>query len=423
MLSKIRSFFFSNRSQKQILLKNTFWLGFIEFVSKIIMFVVTVLIVRSYGAENFGRLNIAFSYAAILMVLSDFGINTIATREIAKDPNAKQQYLSNIFTIKLLISLLLIILSFILLPVLHSDPFIQKLFLLTMAFNLVQNITNFFCAVFSGLEIMESVFTTRIIHYLGLFLSVIFVTQNHLGMDTLLVAYILTDICMFGITVLMFKRKKIQVSFSFDFIFWKKIMKETLPFVGLTVATAIYLNNDTILIGRYFGSQSTGLYQSAYKILFAFQSVNIINTALFPRLSALIQQKNYQTLSRLIRLILSVSFITLIPLACIITVFSQPIMNIIYGSSYVVAGPVLILLIWAGVINYFRSFISNLLIARNRQKLFFYCFLAGTIVNVAINLTITPHYTYYLPALSLLISEILITFLATLCYIKIKRIP
>lgn len=409
MWLRIKSFFFSNRSHKQILLKNTFWLGLIEFFSKIIMFVVTVLIVRSFGPENFGRLNIAFSYVAIFMVLSDFGLNTISTREIAKNPQKKQKYFSNVFTIKLLISFLLIILSFILSPILHADPFIQKLFILTVIFNLIQNLTNFFCAVFSGLEIMEFVFTTRIIHYLGLFVSAIFVTQNRLGLDILLVAYIVTNMFMFIITLLMFKKRKIELSFSFDFVFWKKIMKETLPLLGITVATSIYLNNDTILIGRYFGPQSTGLYQSAYKILFAFLSVNIVNTALFPRISALIQQKSYQTLSRLIRFILSISLIILIPLAMIITVFSKQIMNVIYGPAYISAGTALIFLIWAGVVNYFRTFTGNFLIASGRQRIFFYAFFAGTILNLVLNLFLTPKFGYIFCSFSLLISELLIT--------------
>lgn len=409
MWLKLSALFLTNRSHKQILLKNTFWLGLVEFFAKIIMFVVTVLIVRSFGAENFGRLNIAFSYAAVLMVLADFGLNTISTREIAKDPQRKQQYLANVFTIKLLISLILIVLSFLLLPVLHADPFIQKLFVLTMVFNLIQNLANFFNAVFAGLEVMELVFSSRLIHYLGFLVSVLFVTGYQLSLDSLLVAYIITDLGMFGFTLLMLHRRKMGLRLAFDWLFWRKIMRETLPLLGITVATAVYLNNDTILIGRYFGPHATGLYQSAYKILFAFLSVNIINTAIFPRLSALIEQKNSPTLARLIRLVLVVSLLTLIPLAVVITLLARPIMSIIYGPAYLSAATALSLLIWAGVVSYFRTFVSNLLIAGGRQQLYFYAFFAGTALNVVLNLLFLPKFGYVFASFSLLMSEILIT--------------
>jgi O-antigen/teichoic acid export membrane protein len=155
--------------------------------------------------------------------------------------------------------------------------------------------------------------------------------------------------------------------------------------------------------------------------LFAFQSVNVVNNALFPRVSALIHQKNYTTLNKLIRFTLSLSFIVLVPLAIGITVFAKPIINIIYGPVYSSASLALTLLIWSGVVSYFRLFASNLLIASNHQKSFFYIFLFGTIINIIMNITLIPHYNYYLPALSLLISETIITLLATAAYIKIRK--
>jgi O-antigen/teichoic acid export membrane protein len=222
-------------------------------------------------------------------------------------------------------------------------------------------------------------------------------------------------------TIFLIIVNKIKIGLEFDLIFWKKILVETLPLLGMAILTTIYLNNDTILIGRFFGPEKVGFYQSAYKILFAFQSVNVINNALFPRFSALIHQKKYQSLDKLIKFTLFWSLLVLVPLAIVITIFAKPIINIIYGSIYSSASLALTLLIWTGVVSYFKLLASNLLIASNHQKSFFYIFLFGTIINVAINITITPHYNYFLPALSLLISETLITFLATILYVRIKK--
>lgn len=421
MFSKFKRLLLNNHSSKQTLFKNTFWLGQIEFFSKIILFFATILIIRSFGPTNFGKFNLAFSYAAIIMVLSDFGLNTIITREVAKYPDLAHKYLANTLSIKIIVSLFLGLVSFFIRPLLNGDPFIQKLFLLCITYNLIQNINSLFISIFSGLEKMEYIFVSKLIYYFGILFSAIIITTNNSTPDKLLLLYIITTIIALLFTTVLIRVNKIKIYLEFDFVFWKKILIETLPLLGMAVLTAIYLNNDTILIGRYFGPQKVGFYQSAYKILFAFQSINIINFVLFPRFSALIHQKNYISLNKLIRLILLLSFIVLIPLAIGITIFAKPIINIIYGSVYSSASLTMILLIWSGVISYFKLFVSNLLVASNHQKSFFYIFLIGTIINITINIILVPHYDYYLPALSLLISETLITLLATVCYAKIKK--
>ena len=58
-------------SNKKILIKNTFWLSAVEFFSKILMFVVTVGLVRYWGAGEFGAYNLAFAYVAMFMILAD----------------------------------------------------------------------------------------------------------------------------------------------------------------------------------------------------------------------------------------------------------------------------------------------------------------------------------------------------------------
>lgn len=418
MVKWLKSILFRNQSTRQTLIKNTFWLGLIEFFSKIIMFFVTILIVRSFGPTNFGKFNLAFSYAAIFILFSDFGLDTIVTREIARNPSLIHKYLSNSLSIKIIISLLIVIISFFARPLLNGDTFIQKLFLLCIAYSLIQNIYSLFISIFSGLEKMEYIFISRIIYYLGILFSAILITTNNSTPDKLLLLYMLISIITLSATAVLLIINKVYISLEFDFVFWKKIFIETLPLLGMAILTTIHLNNDTILIGRFFGPEKVGLYQSAYKILFAFQSINIVNFALFPRFSTLIHQKNYASLNKLIRLTLLLSFIVLIPLAISITIFAKPIINIIYGPVYSGTSLTLILLIWSGVISYFRTFASNLLIASNHQKSFFYIFLIGTILNVILNIIITPLYGYYIPALSLLLSEALITILATIYYLR-----
>ena len=421
MLHRLKNFLLHNNTSKQTLFKNTFWLGQIEFFSKIILFFVTILIVRSFGPSNFGKFNLAFSYAAIIMVLSDFGLNTIVTREVAKHPELANKYLSNTLSIKLIVSLLLGIVAYLIRPLLNGDPFIQKLFLLCVVYNLIQNLFNLLISIFSGLEKMEYIFAIRLIYYLGILFSAILITTNHSSPDKLLLLYVVTSIITLLFTAFLIIVNKIKIYLEFDFIFWKQILIETLPLLWLAIIGAIYLNNDTILISRFFGPEKVGFYQSAYKILFAFQSVNVVNLALFPRFSALIHQKNYESLNKLIKLTLTLSLVVLIPLAISITIFAKPIINIIYGSVYSSASLAMTLLIWSGVVFYFRNFFCNLLIANNQQKHVLYAIFFGAVINLLFNLFITPRYNFAFASLAMIVSELIILSSAMIYYAKIKK--
>ncbi|MDD4136171.1 MAG: polysaccharide biosynthesis C-terminal domain-containing protein, partial [Candidatus Shapirobacteria bacterium] len=181
-----------------------------------------------------------------------------------------------------------------------------------------------------------------------------------------------------------------------------------LPLFGMTAATVIYANNDTLLIGRYFGNDQVGWYQTAFKILFAFQSVNVINYAIFPRITVLFHENKKEIVGKLIKLVVGLSFLGLIPLALLITWQRELIMKLIYGPSFVVAAGVMSLLVWSGVINYFRVFVGNLLVIKKKQNVVFWSVLIGTLVDFIINYFLIPKVGFVQAGWSLIISELVI---------------
>jgi len=74
MLQKIKSFLFENKTDKQTIMKNTFWLMLAEGVSKWGMFFITILIARLLWPEQFGILSFVMSFVAMFIVITDFGL-------------------------------------------------------------------------------------------------------------------------------------------------------------------------------------------------------------------------------------------------------------------------------------------------------------------------------------------------------------
>lgn len=421
MKFNLKQLLLSNQTDKQILIKNTFWLGVNEIFSKLIMFAVTVMLGRYFGLEDFGIYNYAFSAVAILMILSDLGVMTIMIREIAKDKSRAEEYLGNAMGIRIITSIIILFLAFLLLQNFTDSKGYSNLIMLATLYSLSIQFQGIFVSVLVAFEKMEYVFICKAMYFLGVFISTLIVIYFGLNMNILVTGYILVGILSTIVAVQPLKKLNIKVKVIWKKTFWKELLKESLPLFGFIACTQIYLNLDTLIIGKYFGNQEVGLYSAAYKILFAFQGINIINAAAFSRMAVLIHEKKYVNLRRMTMTIIRNSIFVLVPFAAIVSLKSELVMKLVWGNdNFVGAAPILSFFIWVGVANYFRVLISNLLITRGQQKYVFYSIFIGLIANAILNIFFMPRIGYTFSATTLLISEIVIL-VSTLLFLVFKN--
>ncbi|MEI6690273.1 MAG: flippase [bacterium] len=404
-MKKIRELLLQNVSTSQILVKNSLWLGMVEVVAKIIMFFVTISVVRYFGASDFGRLNYAQSFVGIVMLLSDFGINTILIRDIAKDKRHVAAYLTSALFVKLISTLLVVLLLALIVPNLSSTRADIALFLWVGAFLLMQSLGGLFNGVLTAYERMQDIFVTRVIYYLLILASVVTVTYFHLDLHALLSAYTLSAIAAALVATIFLRKLAIGLLPRVDMALTKRLLLESLPIFGLLAINQIYLNLDTVLIRMSHGAITVGYYQAAYKILFAFQAINLISTATFPRIAALYHMGEMAQLKKLAKLVLIGTSAVFVPFIAFVFVFAPALISRIYGASYLPSATVLPILLTAGVIMFYRTFIGNFFLAAHRQSLVFRASLIGLFINVALNYLLIPRVGLVQGGISLVVSE------------------
>jgi len=75
--------FLKNKSTKQILVKNTFWLMMGEVFAKALLFIITISVVRYLGVETYGKYSFAIAFTALFGVIVDFGLGIILVQELS----------------------------------------------------------------------------------------------------------------------------------------------------------------------------------------------------------------------------------------------------------------------------------------------------------------------------------------------------
>ncbi|MBI2035392.1 MAG: oligosaccharide flippase family protein [Candidatus Liptonbacteria bacterium] len=100
MINRLKDLLFNNRSIKQTVAKNVFWLSVSEIASRIFRGVIIIYAARVLGAAGYGVFSYALGLAGFFTIFLDVGLTAILTREAAQKPSQKSEYFATIFWMK-----------------------------------------------------------------------------------------------------------------------------------------------------------------------------------------------------------------------------------------------------------------------------------------------------------------------------------
>lgn len=175
-----------------------------------------------------------------------------------------------------------------------------------------------------------------------------------------------------------------------DSIWFRKLLANSIPLVLSGIVLMIYLRIDQVMLGAMASPAEVGQYAAAVRIseIWYFVPAAIVST-LFPGLvllrdsdPALFQLK----LQQLYALLAFLGYAVALP----VSLLSPWLVNLLFGAAYTPAGPLLAVLIWAGLF-------ANITVVRNAHfialewgKPLLWCTTLGAIGNIALNLLLIP---------------------------------
>ena len=106
MVKRLKELLFQNRSTRQTITKNVFWLSIGQIASRLIRAVIIIYSARVLGAAEYGIFSYALGLAGFFTIFADIGINQTLTREMAQKPERLSNYFSTAFWIKIFLFLI-----------------------------------------------------------------------------------------------------------------------------------------------------------------------------------------------------------------------------------------------------------------------------------------------------------------------------
>ena len=287
-------------------------------------------IVNSIGLENYGNILFGLSLMFYFIVLSDFGINLYAPRELAVLKVKKKElydFVGVILSIKLLLTTFCLLILSILI---FFKPFSENIILLFSLFIYVISINFNPIWFFQGMENMRYITILGITSRLITFTLVIL----FLNSESSILLYPL----ILGVTNLLFSLiglyiihvKYIKINISSDITEINKKIKELFYFFLSRLSVSIYTNSNIFILGLLTGPISAGIYGIADKIYNSIlQLYHPITQSLYPYMS------NKKDISKF-KLIFALTFFINILGLTILLFYGEPILIYIFGETEII---------------------------------------------------------------------------------------
>jgi len=379
-------------------------------------------VTRILQVENIGKINFSASIVSYFTLFAGLGINTYAIREGSRLRQNKQKlerFAREVFTINILSTLIAYMLF------LGTVASIKNLHLY-IPLILIQSIGIVAPAI--GIDWLYVIYEdygyitiqSIIVQIISMFLMFSLI---HKQSDYVLYAGILT----FSSTA----------AYIFNFIHSRKYIKICLtrrphidehikPIIvifAMSVATTIYVNSDTTMLGFISGDYYVGLYNASTKIYTVLKSLMAACILVsLPRLSNYMALKKYDSYSAAASNILNMFITLLLPIVVGTFMTAKEIVLILAGNSFmesVISLKILSISLFFSIIAVYLT--NVILLPIKEEKQIMYATFVSAIVNFLLNFIFIYRWNHIGAAVTTVIAEVVVVVWQLVAYHKSRH--
>ncbi len=398
-----RYMFLENRSDEQTIFKNTFWLFLAEGVNGGLMFLLTIIIARYLGTEGYGQFAFAMSFTALFAVVADFGLSTLTIREVARDKKLAKKYIDNVSVLKLFLGVVTFALIFIIIQFMGKSQEVRILVYLFGVYIILKSFNDFLRSFFKAFQEMQYETISRVIKSTTLLIFVVIGVALNVNLVILILSYLLSSIISLLYNLKTIKKTKIKlkkIKFS--------ILKKSWPFALSMMLVVIYMKCDVLMLSFIKGDAATGIYSAMYDMIYSILIVPaIFYNSLFPLTSKLYNENRIIEFRKIIKKNYLINIIFSVFIIIIFNLFYFQITELIFGKEFLAGAKLFGILSFAIGISSISHVNLLILNSINKEKIYLISTILASIINIILNFTLIPRYSYFGAAYATITAEII----------------
>lgn len=267
-------------------LKNTLFLIASNLTTKVLGAFFVIVLARYLEDYGFGQYSFAFSFAAVFIIMADFGLDALTIKNVARRPELAGDYLEIVGIIRIALSLIMISITIVAGYIIGLDEHLLTIIMVAGLAYLFDKVSGLFYALFRARERMEL--------EAGIQIAWKFI-QVGVGLGAIYMGFSLLDIVLLLLVVSI-----IRCVMGFSTVLAmgirpsrgenrpKAIMKEAAPFAAYEIGNAVYFNLIIIVLFLLTAEAETGWYTAAFRVfMFIILIPAAFETAIYPLFSRL----------------------------------------------------------------------------------------------------------------------------------------
>jgi len=398
--------------------KNFFYNGLLLLSNLLFPIINFAYASRVLGPSGIGKVQFVIVFATYFVVIAQLGIPVYGMREVAKARGDKKK-LDKLFSELLFINLL----SSLSMSVIYG--------VLIFSIGWFHDSLNYY--LFGGLLILSG-FSVLDWFYMGMeqfrFLSLRSIVIKVVALaalflfvrtpENLMIYFLITIFSILATNLWNLFRIKGQITIKFRHIEPKRHFWPLLILYASSLTISVYTLGDTLLLGFLTNDKAVGFYTAAKKLtIIVIPLITSLGTVLIPRLAKSLDLKNKRETD--VRVEQSFSFICLfgIPVSMGLFIFAPEIMRLFSGPQFM--GAVFTLQLITPVIflvGLGHLFGMQLLIPGGFEKQYLFATLLGMGISLLLNLLLIKTFKDKGAAVTLVITEGVVSFVAYFFVIK-----
>lgn len=363
---------------------------------------------RVLGTFYYGKINFSSSIISYIMLIAGLGITNYAIREgakLRKNKSKLQIFCNEIFSLNIYSTLIAYIVLIILIFTWNRLDGYSTLLL-------IQSLSVFFTTI--GTDWINSIFEDYLFITLRYIVCqiisiVLMFTLVKSEEDYLIYAFVsISSIILANIMNIFYIKKRYSLSIKFKFLFnVRQHIQPIMMMFGTALATSIYINSDTTILGILSNEISVGLYGVSSKIyLLVKQLLNAMLIVALPRISNDVSKKKWNIIDKQLEDIIGNLIVITGPAVIGLFMLSENIVMFFSGIEFLKSAESLRILSFSIVPATIACFYVNVvLIPFGKEKIVLISTIISAIVNISLNFVLIPFFGESGAALTTFIAE------------------
>jgi PST family polysaccharide transporter len=402
---------------------NVIWLLAERILRMVLGVLVGVWMARYLQPEQFGLYNYAIAFIALFSAVSTLGLDQIVIRNLIHHPESREKILGTTFALKLFGGGIAFLIAVSMIRVIRPNNPLTQILVSIIALSLIVQ----------SLDVIDFWFQsqvrskyTAIARNTALILSsigkVILIQQKAPLLPFALLYSGELALTALGFVLAYHSTGLSIVRWHYSLKYAIALVKESWSLFLSAFVIMIYMRTDQIMLGQMVGDQAVGIYSAAVRVSELWYFVpGAIFGSIYP---AIVDAKQigeaiyYQRLRKSFNLAVMISS----GFALVISLLSQSLIDVLFGSAYAEAGAILIVHVWAGVFVTLGMVRSQWTTIEGLMQFAFITTAIGAVINIVLNFLLIPHYSGMGAAIATLIAQLFASYLGGAFFSKTRKI-